>query len=49
MFSNNVDEWITKVAHNLEEETQLINVGYQLVRSINETTAIYKKESKVNC
>jgi integrase len=43
MFNNNVDEWITKVAHNVEEETQLINVGYQLVRSINETTAIYKK------
>lgn len=43
MFNNDVDEWITKIAHNVEEETQLINVGYQLVRSINETTAIYKK------
>ena len=43
MFNNNVDEWITKVAHDVEEETQLVNVGYQLVRSINETTAIYKK------
>ena len=43
LFLSNTDEWNTKVSHNLEEETQLINAGFQLVRSINESTAIYKK------
>jgi integrase len=43
LFLSNTDEWISKVSHNLDEETQLIEAGFQLVRSINETTAIYKK------
>ncbi len=43
LFLQNTDEWITKVSHNLDEETELITVGFTLVRSINETTAIYKK------
>ena len=42
-FLQNNDQWITKVSHNLEEEAQLIEAGFELVRSINETTAIYKK------
>lgn len=43
IFLADTDEWTTKVSHTIEEETQLINAGFQLVRSINETTAIYKK------
>jgi integrase len=43
IFLTNSDEWVSKVSHSLEEETQLIDAGFQLVRSINETTAIYKK------
>jgi integrase len=43
LFLSNNDEWTSKVSHNLDEETQLIEAGFQLVRSINETTAIYKK------
>jgi integrase len=42
-FLSNTDEWNTKVSHNVDEETQLINAGFTLIRSINETTAIYKK------
>jgi integrase len=37
------DDWTSKVSHNIEEEQKLIEAGFQLVRSINETTAIYKK------
>jgi integrase/recombinase XerD len=43
LFLSTTDEWISKVSHNLEEETQLIETDFQLVRSVNETTAIYKK------
>ncbi len=43
LFLSTTDEWISKVSHNLEEETKLIETGFQLVRSVNETTAIYKK------
>ena len=43
LFLSNTDEWTSKVSHSLEEEQQLIDAGFQLVRSINETTAIYKK------
>jgi integrase len=43
LFTTTTDEWTSKVSHNLEEEQQLIDSGFQLVRSINETTAIYKK------
>ena len=42
-FLQNNDQWITKVSHNLDEEAQLIEAGFELVRSVNETTAIYKK------
>ena len=37
------DEWTSIVTHNLKEETQAINTGFELVRAINETTAIYRK------
>jgi integrase len=40
---SDADQWISKVTHSLEEETELINVGFTLVRSVNETTAIYRK------
>lgn len=43
LFLQITDEWNSIVTHSLEEETQAINTGFQLVRSINETTAIYKK------
>jgi hypothetical protein len=33
--------------HNFKEESQLIEGGFQLVRSINETTAIYKKRKQM--
>jgi hypothetical protein len=40
---SDADQWISKVTHSLEEETELISVGFTLVRSVNETTAIYRK------
>jgi integrase len=43
LYNYNSDEWTTKVAHNIEEETKLIEANFTLVRTINETTAIYKK------
>lgn len=43
IFLNETDEWITKVSHNTDEEIKLIEANFQLVRAINETTAIYKK------
>lgn len=43
LTNNNDEQWITKVSHNLEEEAHLIEANFTLVRSINETTAIYKK------
>jgi integrase len=42
-FLTSIDAWISKVSHSIEEEQQLIDTGFQLVRSVNETTAIYKK------
>ena len=42
-FLNQTNDWTSKVSHTIEEETTLINTGFELVRSINETTAIYKK------
>jgi hypothetical protein len=43
LFTECTDQWITKVSHNIDEEAQLIEANFTLVRSINETTAIYKK------
>jgi integrase len=43
LFHLTTDEWTSKVSHSLEEEQQLIEAGFQLVRSVNEITAIYKK------
>lgn len=43
LFLAENDEWITLVIHNLEEEAKAIEANFQLVRSVNETTAIYKK------
>jgi len=37
------DQWISLVTHSPEEECKAIEKGYQLVRAINETTAIYRK------
>lgn len=42
LFLTSSNEWTTKVSHTIEEETDLITKGFQLVRAINETTAIYK-------
>ncbi|MGD6933999.1 MAG: tyrosine-type recombinase/integrase [Candidatus Bathyarchaeia archaeon] len=42
-FLSNTDEWNVKVSHTTEEEIQLIEAGFTLVRTINEQTAIYKK------
>lgn len=36
------DEWIVKIAHSLEEEVKLVETGYILVRTVNETTIMYK-------
>jgi integrase len=43
LFTMDTDEWTTIVIHSIEEETKVINANFQLVRAINETTAIYKK------
>jgi len=43
LFLQETDEWTTMVTHDINEETKAINAGFQLVRAINETTAIYKK------
>ncbi len=43
LFLQDTDEWLTTVTHNINEETRAIEAGFQLVRAINETTAIYKK------
>jgi integrase len=42
-FLIEADDWTSIVTHNIDEEQKAINTGFQLVRSINETTAIYKK------
>jgi len=43
LYQTASDEWTSIVIHSLEEETQAINTGFELVRAINETTAIYRK------
>ena len=43
IFLANTDKWIVKVSHNIDEETELILANFTLHRTINETTAIYKK------
>ena len=43
LYQTSSDEWTSIVTHNLEEETQAISTGFELVRAINETTAIYRK------
>jgi integrase len=43
LWMNTEDEWISKVSHDITEETKLINAGFELVRAVNETTAIYRK------
>jgi integrase len=37
------DQWTSLVTHSIEEETKAVDAGFELVRSINETTALYKK------
>jgi hypothetical protein len=37
------DQWISLVTKSTDEECKAIEKGYQLVRTINETTAIYRK------
>jgi hypothetical protein len=37
------DQWISLITKSPEEECKAIEKGYQLVRSVNETTAIYRK------
>ena len=43
LYQTTNDEWTTTVTHNIQEEPQAIETGFELVRAINETTAIYKK------
>lgn len=43
IFLQQNDEWTCTVTHNLQEETNAINTGFELVRAINETTALYRK------
>ena len=43
LWMNNEDDWISKVSHDITEETKLINAGFELVRAVNETTTIYRK------
>jgi len=43
LYQTSSDEWTSVVCHDLKEETQAINTGFERVRAINETTAIYKK------
>jgi integrase len=37
------DKWLSKVSNTIEEETELINNGWQLVRAITENKTIYRK------
>jgi ribulose bisphosphate carboxylase small subunit len=37
------EEWISLITNSPEEECKAIEKGYQLVRAINETKAIYRK------
>jgi hypothetical protein len=37
------DQWISLITNSSEEECKAIEKGYQLVRAINETKAIYRK------
>jgi hypothetical protein len=37
------DNWISLITHSPEEGCKAIEKGYQLVRAINETKAIYRK------
>ncbi len=37
------DNWISLITKSTEEECKAIEKGYQLVRTVNETTAIYRK------
>jgi integrase/recombinase XerD len=39
----NSDQWTSIITHSPEEEVKCSNIGFTLVRSINETTAIYRK------
>jgi integrase len=43
LWLNQTDEWTSLVTHNIQEETKAINIGFELVRAINETTALYRK------
>ena len=43
LYQTSSDEWTSIVTHDLNEETQAISTGFELVRAINETTAIYRK------
>ena len=43
LFNNSIDEWIRRVSHRVQEETEPINANFTVVRSINETTAIDKR------
>jgi integrase len=43
IFLSTSDEWTSLVTHNIQEETNAIDIGFELVRAINETNAIYRK------
>ncbi len=40
---NDENEWTSVITNSPEEECKAIEKGYQLVRAINETKAIYRK------
>jgi integrase/recombinase XerD len=43
LFLRETDEWTHTVVHTIDEETKAIDAGFELVRAINQTTAIYRK------
>jgi integrase len=43
LYHTENDEWTSLVTHSITEEEKAIQVGFTLVRSINETTALYRK------
>ena len=43
LFHYAKDNWNSLITHNIEEEQKAIEAGFELVRAINETTALYRK------
>jgi integrase len=43
LFKTDAGKWIHKVCNTIEEETDAIDAGYELVRAVNETKTIYRR------